>query len=47
MNPNQSNFTNMAMSDTPEPSSIALLGLGGNALILRRRKSTPCYLLLA
>ncbi len=30
----------------PEPSSTALLGLGGLALILRRRRSTP-YLLLA
>ncbi len=33
-----SNFDNLQVSAVPEPSTSALLGLGGLALILRRRK---------
>ena len=36
-NPGTRNFDNLTLS-VPEPSSTALLGLGGLALILRRRK---------
>ena len=31
-------FVSLDVATIPEPSSIALLGLGGLALILRRRK---------
>jgi hypothetical protein len=31
-------FDNISVTSVPEPSSTALLGLGGLALILRRRK---------
>jgi len=34
----QASFSNIDVSVVPEPSSAALLGLGGLALILRRRK---------
>ena len=35
---NRSHFSGVSLSVVPEPSSSALLGLGGLALILRRRK---------
>ncbi len=35
---NQADYTAMSMTAVPEPSSTALLGLGGLALILRRRR---------
>ena len=37
-NPGISNITGFQIVEVPEPSSAALLGLGGLALILRRRK---------
>lgn len=35
---NRSHFSGVSLSVVPEPSSTALLGLGGLALIMRRRK---------
>jgi hypothetical protein len=36
---NRAQYTNITISAIPEPSSTALLGLGGLALMLRRRRS--------
>ena len=36
---NRAQFTNITISAIPEPSSTALLGLGGLALMLRRKRS--------
>ncbi len=35
---NTVNYSNIVVDAVPEPSTTALLGLGGLALILRRRK---------
>ena len=37
-NPGERNFDNLTVTAVPEPSAAALIGLGGIALILRRRK---------